>query len=155
MKPIEQVMRTAPVIPVLVVEDVADAVPMAQALVAGCELVINDPSEDMKPLDWIVEVGATYVMGVPTHAMDILADQKSRGMESLGAVKMFYMAGASIPISVARAFLDQGIKPQNVYGMTENSSHHFTWPNDPPDIICATCGRANSFYGPHVKTRCA
>ena len=35
MKPIEQLMRTAPVIPVLVVEDAADAVPMAQALVAG------------------------------------------------------------------------------------------------------------------------
>jgi len=35
LKPIEQLMRTAPVIPVLVVEDAADAVPMAQALVAG------------------------------------------------------------------------------------------------------------------------
>lgn len=35
MNPIEQVMRVAPVIPVLVVEDVADAVPMAQALVDG------------------------------------------------------------------------------------------------------------------------
>ena len=35
MKPIEQLMRTAPVIPVLVIEDAADAVPMAQALVAG------------------------------------------------------------------------------------------------------------------------
>tara|TARA_B100000678_G_scaffold245993_1_gene218621 strand:+ start:2120 stop:2734 length:615 start_codon:yes stop_codon:yes gene_type:complete len=35
MKPIEQVMRTAPVIPVLVIEDAADAVPVAEALVAG------------------------------------------------------------------------------------------------------------------------
>ena len=35
MNPIEQVMRAAPVIPVLVVEDVADAVPLAQALVDG------------------------------------------------------------------------------------------------------------------------
>ena len=35
MKPIEQIMRTAPVIPVLVIEDAADAVPLAQALVAG------------------------------------------------------------------------------------------------------------------------
>jgi len=35
LKPIEQLMRTAPVIPVLVIEDAADAVPMAQALVAG------------------------------------------------------------------------------------------------------------------------
>ena len=29
MKPIEQLMRTAPVIPVLVIEDAADAVPVA------------------------------------------------------------------------------------------------------------------------------
>lgn len=33
--PIQQIMQTAPVIPVIVVEDVADAVPMAKALVAG------------------------------------------------------------------------------------------------------------------------
>lgn len=32
---IETIMRTAPVIPVIVINDVADAVPMAQALVAG------------------------------------------------------------------------------------------------------------------------
>ena len=33
--PIEAIMRTAPVIPVLVIEDVAHAVPIAEALVAG------------------------------------------------------------------------------------------------------------------------
>ncbi|MET0137702.1 MAG: bifunctional 4-hydroxy-2-oxoglutarate aldolase/2-dehydro-3-deoxy-phosphogluconate aldolase [Sphingobium sp.] len=35
IKPIELIMRTAPVIPVIVIEDVAHAIPMAQALVAG------------------------------------------------------------------------------------------------------------------------
>jgi len=35
MKPIEIIMRTAPVIPVLVIEDVAHALPIARALVAG------------------------------------------------------------------------------------------------------------------------
>lgn len=35
MKPIESIMRTAPVIPVLVVEDVDHALPMARALVKG------------------------------------------------------------------------------------------------------------------------
>lgn len=35
MTPIETIMRTAPVIPVLVIDDVAHAVPIAQALVAG------------------------------------------------------------------------------------------------------------------------
>ena len=35
MKPIERIMRTAPVIPVLVIDNVADAFPIARALVAG------------------------------------------------------------------------------------------------------------------------
>jgi len=35
MSPIESIMRTAPVIPVLVIDDVAHAVPVARALVAG------------------------------------------------------------------------------------------------------------------------
>lgn len=35
MTPIEAIMRTSPVIPVIVIDDVRDAVPMAQALVAG------------------------------------------------------------------------------------------------------------------------
>lgn len=35
MKPIETIMRTAPVIPVLVVDDVAHALPIARALVKG------------------------------------------------------------------------------------------------------------------------
>ena len=86
----------------------------------------------MKPVDWIVETGATYVMGVPTHAMDILADLKARGMQRLGRVHVFYMAGASIPRETAQGFLDRGILPQNVYGMTENGSHQYTLPPTRP-----------------------
>lgn len=41
MKPIEQVMRSAPVIPVLVIDDVHDARPIAEALVAGGLKVIE------------------------------------------------------------------------------------------------------------------
>ena len=121
-------------------------VALGQILVCGGELVVNDPPAGMKPLDWIVETGATYVMGVPTHAMDILADQKSRGMARIGNVSVFYMAGAPIPRATAQAFLDQGIKPQNIYGMTENSSHQYTFPNDDPDTITATCGRGGPSY---------
>ena len=59
-------------------------------------------------LDWIVETGATYVMGVPTHAMDVLAQQKARGLAKLGAVSVFYMAGAPIPPSVAAGLRGAG-----------------------------------------------
>jgi len=121
-------------------------VAIEQSLVAGFEVVVNDLPPGKKPLDWIVETGATYVMGVPTHAMDILADMKRRGMSKLGRVSIFYMAGSVIPPQTAKAFLDMGIKPQNIYGMTENGSHQYTFPDDDAEAITATCGRACHGY---------
>jgi acyl-CoA synthetase len=121
-------------------------VAVAQWLVAGCKLVTDDPPLGMTRLDWIMETGASYVMGVPTHAMDILAEQKRRGIERLGKVQVFYMAGAPIPPTVAEAFVWQGIKPQNVYGMTECSSHQYTHPGDDTETIIATCGRGGAAY---------
>ncbi len=121
-------------------------VAVEQSLVAGFEVVVNDLPPGKKPLDWIVETNATYVMGVPTHAMDILADMKRRGMARLGYVKLFYMAGSVIPPQTAKAFLDMGIKPQNIYGMTENGSHQYTFPDDDAEVITTTCGRACHGY---------
>ncbi|MDP2626412.1 MAG: class I adenylate-forming enzyme family protein, partial [Candidatus Rokubacteria bacterium] len=121
-------------------------VAIEKSLVAGFEVVVNDLPPGKQPLDWIVETGATYVMGVPTHAMDILADMKRRGMDRLGKVSMFYMAGSVIPPQTAKAFLDMGIKPQNIYGMTENGSHQYTMPDDDVATITGTCGRACHGY---------
>ena len=84
-------------------------VAVEQMMAAGLELVVNAPPAGMSPFDWIVESGATYVMGVPTHAMDILAAMRSRGGDRLGAVKTFYMAGSPIPRETAQAFLDKGV----------------------------------------------
>lgn len=117
-------------------------VALAQALAAGMELVVNDFSLGRGGYDWLLESGATYVMGVPTHAMDIQAEMARRGHDRLGKVRTFYMAGSPIPREVARAFLACGVTPQNVYGMTENSSHQYTRPDDDPETIVATCGRA-------------
>jgi len=117
-------------------------VAIEQQLAAGLELVLNDPPAGTKPIDWIVETGATYVMGVPTHAIDILAEAKRRGWRALGAVRLFYMAGAPIPHEVARTFLSMGVTPQNIYGMTENGSHQYTLPDDDETTIVETCGRA-------------
>jgi acyl-CoA synthetase len=121
-------------------------VAIAQALAAGMELAVNSPPAGKTPLDWIVETGATYVMGVPTHAMDILGEMRRRGLDTLGKVKTFYMAGSPIPREVAQAFLDRGIIPQNVYGMSENSSHQYTLPSDSPQTIVATCGKSCAAY---------
>lgn len=119
---------------------------VAQWLLCGGEFITDDPPEGMSRLDWVAECGADYIMGVPTHAMDLLAEQRARGMDRLGSVQTFYMAGAPIPPSVAEAFVEQGIKPQNVYGMTENSSHQFTHPTDDTPTIVNTCGRGGPAY---------
>ncbi|HEX5454060.1 MAG TPA: long-chain fatty acid--CoA ligase, partial [Stellaceae bacterium] len=119
---------------------------LAQALAAGFELAVNAPPPGMSELDWIVESGATYLMGVPTHAIDLLAEMRRRGIERLGRVGVFYMSGAPIPRELAQALLDRGVVPQNCFGMTENGSHVYTLPGDPADTIVATCGRACRAY---------
>ena len=121
-------------------------VALEQALVCGCELVMHDVSAGVSALDWIESTGATYVMGVPTHAIDLLHEVDKRGQQKLGAVRIFYMAGAPIPTEIARRMLALGAKPQNVYGMTENGSHQYTKPVDPVEVITSTCGKACTGY---------
>ena len=122
---------------------------IGQWLVSGGEFITDDAPPGLSRLDWIRETRATYVMGVPTHAMDVLAEQTKRGMNGLGSVRTFYMAGAPIPPVTAAAFIEQGIVPQNIYGMTETSSHQFTHPDDTTATIVGSCGRG----GPSHEVR--
>jgi acyl-CoA synthetase len=121
-------------------------VAIEQMLVSGFELVLTNPGGGKSGLDWILDSGATYVMGVPTHAMDILQAMRDRNLRSLGNVRTFYMAGAPIPKEVAQRFLDLDVTPQNVYGMTENGSHCYTVPSDSQDTVVSTCGKACRGY---------
>ena len=118
----------------------------AQWVLSGCEFITDDRPDGIDKIDWLVETGATYAMGVPTHAMDVLAEQRAKGLDRIGSLQIFYMAGAPIPPVVCEAFVAQGIKPQNIYGMTENSSHHFTFPDDDTETITRTCGRGGKAY---------
>lgn len=126
-------------------------VAVAQWLLAGCLLITDDPPAGYSRLDWILETKPTYVLGVPTHAMDVQAEMSARGLERLGDVTLFYMAGASIPPSVADRFVRMGVRPQNVYGMTENSSHQYTSPDDPTDVVVRTCGRGGRAYRVEIR----
>jgi acyl-CoA synthetase len=121
-------------------------VSIEQWLAAGLQLVIHNFAAGKPALDWIIESQGTYVMGVPTHAMDILEDVRRRSLTAMGKVTSFYMAGSPIPREVAEQFLRIGVTPQNVYGMTENGSHQYTLPTDPTSTIVATCGRAAQGY---------
>ena len=121
-------------------------VAVEQWLVAGMQLVIHNPAAGIAALDMIIDSQATYVMGVPTHAMDILDEFRRRALSAMGEVKSFYMAGSPIPQEIAEHFLRIGITPQNVYGMTENGSHQYTLPTDATQTIVSTCGRSGMGY---------
>jgi acyl-CoA synthetase len=115
---------------------------MVMTLAAGGELVINDLQKGASIVDRVLETGATFLFGVPTHAIDLLAELRRRGMTSLGRVRGFRISGAAAPREVVAGLLDHGVMPQSGYGMTETCSHQYTLPSDDPRLIVETAGRA-------------
>src|SRR6516164_10522055 len=112
------------------------------ALAAGGELVVHDLPRGHSLLDRLEETGANFLFGVPTHAIDLLGEMRMRGIEHPGAVRGFRISGAAAPPQVVRELLSRGVVPQSGYGMTETCSHQYTLPDDPPERIVETCGRA-------------
>jgi acyl-CoA synthetase (AMP-forming)/AMP-acid ligase II len=112
------------------------------AFVAGCEIVLHDLPRGQSLVDRIVDTGATYLVGVPTHAIDLLAELRARGLERLGRVMGFRISGAACPGHVKRDLLQFGLVPQSGYGMTESNSHQYTLPDDPAERIVESSGRA-------------
>ena len=112
------------------------------ALAAGGELVVHDLPRGSSLLDRLAETGANFLFGVPTHAIDLLGEMRMRGIEHPGAVRGFRISGAAAPPQVVRELLSRGVVPQSGYGMTETCSHQYTLPDDPPERIVETCGRA-------------
>jgi acyl-CoA synthetase (AMP-forming)/AMP-acid ligase II len=112
------------------------------ALAGGGELVVHDLPRGHSLLDRLEETGANFLFGVPTHAIDLLSEMRARGVTRLAAVRGFRISGAAAPPQVVSELLDRGVVPQSGYGMTETCSHQYTMPDDPPQRIIETCGRA-------------
>ena len=119
---------------------------LGMTLIRGGEFVVHDLARGASLVDRIIETRATFMIGVPTHAIDLLSELRQRGLTRLGQVKGFRISGASVPPSVAAGLLEHGVVPQSGYGMTEAGSHHYTLPDDEAAIICETSGRACSGY---------
>jgi 2-dehydro-3-deoxyphosphogluconate aldolase / (4S)-4-hydroxy-2-oxoglutarate aldolase len=83
VKPIEALMRTAPVIPVLVIEDAAHARPIAEALVAGGLRVLEVTLRTAAALDVIREMKA--VEGAIVGAGTVLNEADLRASLDAGA----------------------------------------------------------------------
>jgi len=116
------------------------------ALAGGGELVLHDLPRGGSMLDRLKETGAEFVFGVPTHAIDLLTEMRARGARYVGPVRGFRISGAAAPAPVVAELMRYGIVPQSGYGMTETCSHQYTLPDDPPERIVETCGRACAGY---------
>ena len=114
---------------------------LAVGLVAGGEVVVHTPLDATRIFDRVVETNATFLLGVPTHALDLLAEARRRKMTTLGRVKAFEIGGSAVPPALVEGLLQIGVVTQNAFGMTENHSFQYTRPDDPPDTIISSCGR--------------
>ena len=119
---------------------------MLSAFCAGGELIVHDLPRGSSLFDRIVETQASFLFGVPTHAIDLLSELKARDARTLGAVTGFRISGAAAPSEVLSALMRYGITPQSGYGMTETCSHQYTLPDDDPRLIAESCGRACDGY---------
>ncbi len=104
MNPVETIMRTAPVIPVLVIEDVAHARAIAEALVAGGLPVLEVTLRTAAALDVIAEmkkvpgaiVGAGTVVDIP-------------GLESAIAAGAEFIVSPGLTENLGKAAVAKGI----------------------------------------------
>jgi acyl-CoA synthetase (AMP-forming)/AMP-acid ligase II len=114
---------------------------LVTAMAIGGELVVHDLPKGRSLLDRLVETRATYLVGVPTHAIDLLAELRARGGCRELRVKGFRISGAPVAGEVIAELMEYGIVPQSGYGMTETCSHQYTLPDDDPLLIVETAGR--------------
>ena len=119
---------------------------MIMTLIVGGELVVHDLPKGASLLDRLRETGATFLFGVPTHAIDLLADMRKRQASELPKLAGFRVSGAPAPAWVINELLGYGIKPQLGYGMTETCSHQYTHPGDETRLLTDTVGRACAGY---------
>jgi acyl-CoA synthetase len=119
---------------------------LVTALAGGGELVLHDLPRGAGLIDRLEETGAEFLFGVPTHAVDLLAEMRDRGVRRLGRVGGFRISGAAAAPAVVAELLECGVTPQTGYGMTETCSHQYTRPDDPPERIIGTSGRTCDGY---------
>jgi 2-dehydro-3-deoxyphosphogluconate aldolase / (4S)-4-hydroxy-2-oxoglutarate aldolase len=104
VKPIEAIMRTAPVIPVLVVDDAAHTRPIAEALVAGGLRVLEVTLRTAAALDVIAEMKQVEgaIVGAGT-VVDIA------GLESAIAAGAEFIVSPGLTDNLGKAAVTKGV----------------------------------------------
>jgi acyl-CoA synthetase len=112
------------------------------SIAVGGQLITHDLPRGQNLYDRLLETDASFLFGVPTHAIDLLNDLRARKATRLGSVTGFRISGAAATPRVLSELMRYGITPQSGYGMTETCSHQYTLPTDDPTLIAETCGRS-------------
>ncbi len=119
---------------------------LVNALLTGAELVVHDMPRDASLLDRLTETRASFLVGVPTHAIDLLAELRDRNVAALKYLKGFRISGAAASGDVVAGLIAHGVRPQSGYGMTEAGSHNYTLPDDDLAQITGSSGCAAPGY---------
>ena len=119
---------------------------MVTALNAGGEIVLGQHRREESLLADLARTGATFIYGVPAHALDLVKELRGSGGGAPGAITGFRISGAQAPGELVKELLDYGIRAQTGYGMTEAHSHNYTLPDDEPARIINSAGRACPGY---------
>ena len=119
---------------------------LVTSLFCGGEFVIHDLPRGQSVLDRLAATGTTYLVGVPTHAIDLLDELRRRGGKGLERIKGFRISGAAVPRPVVAELLRFDVLPQCGYGMTETCAHQYTLPTDDHTLIVETSGKACPGY---------
>lgn len=156
---IEAIMRLAPVIPVVVIHDVKDAVPMARALVAGgiaaIEVTLRTPValEAIRAIAAEVE-GATVGVGTVLSAIDLHAARQAGARFAVSPGMSPYLLDAAdenpLPLlpgaataSEAMRLLERGYRHMKFFPAVPAGGHKLlgAWAGPLPQIrFCPTGG---------------
>lgn len=104
MKPIEQIMRTSPVIPVLVIEDASKAAPLAEALVKGGLKVLEVTMRTAAALDAIREM--KQVPGAIVGAGTVVNTDQFEAVAKIGAE---FIVSPGLTDRLGKAIVDAGV----------------------------------------------
>ena len=104
MSDIESIMRTSPVIPVLVIHDAAQARPLAQALVAGGLKVLEVTLRTPAALDAIREM--KQVPGAIVGAGTVVSEEQLRDVADAGVE---FIVSPGLSQKLGGAIIDSGI----------------------------------------------
>lgn len=113
------------------------------ALWVGAPHVLLETFSPGAFLETVARGQVTVAIGAPAHVAALLA-WPGLGARGLTSLRLFALSGSVCPPAVARALrATLGTTPLPVWGMTETGIGLYARPDDPPEVIEQTVGRAS------------